>query len=147
MAPSLFAAPFARTESDSSVLASSGAVTKSLPRPLTEREEAVLAMLLSVKFPGCAELLTQARRAEVTQQWPGEATIALAVNGGDVPLAEVVNNVPVETSSRDDAFGILLHVVDGRLATLEIYSMAVEDLPPEFPPPSALRPPVAVAAA
>jgi hypothetical protein len=69
-------------ESDSPVLTCLG--RGALPStPLTQREEAVLAMLLSVEFPGRAELVTQARRAEVRQQWPGEATIELAVATAD----------------------------------------------------------------
>lgn len=114
-------------------------VADTFPRPLTEREGAVLALLLSAEFPGRAALASQVRHAEVHKQWPGEATIEIAVRDGEA--AVVVGRVPVETSTIDDAFGILLHVIDGRLRTLEIYGKAVSDLPSEFPAPSALRPP------
>lgn len=120
-------------------------VEDSPPRPLTDREAAVLAMLLSVEFPGRAALVEQARCAEVARRWPGEATIDLTVSDS-VPVAEVVARVPVETTTLDDAFGILLHVIGGRLRTIEIYGKAVSDLPLEFPAPSALRQPVVAAA-
>ena len=111
------------------------------PRPLDERERAVLNHLLAGDFPGSAELRRQAESAVVTGKCPcGCATIDLAVDASAAP-AHVERNVPVESLSReaDPPFEILLFVENGRLSSLEIVTYADEPIR-SFPPPAALHP-------
>jgi hypothetical protein len=113
------------------------------PRPLSPRERLVLDHLLSGEFPGVEALRTQALGVLVEGRGVGP-TVFLVVPESDAPLAEVVNEVPVEAWSvhqvdSDDFVQILLFVHEGRLSALELNWY--ENLPVEFPPPSELRPP------
>jgi hypothetical protein len=108
-----------------------------LPRALTADESAVLALLLSVNFPGVDELRLQAASASVVRRCDcGCPSIELKVAEG-APLASGLSSrlVPADgvvSPMGDDVPGeIILFVDDGRLSYLEyVYYDAV---PTEWP--------------
>jgi hypothetical protein len=114
------------------------------PRPPTERETTVLEFLLSAEFPGRAELVTQARSVEVVGRWDDEPTIELRVAAAEPRLAEVENVPPVEASTRDGLFSVLLFVRDGLLDMIELVDNAGEGMLSELPAPSELADPTAL---
>lgn len=108
-----------------------------VPRPLTAAESAVLALLLSVEFPGVDELRLQAASAAVVRRCDcGCPSVALEVPEG-VPLASGLSSrlVPAEgvvSPIGDGVPGeIILFVDDGRLSYLEYVCYA--DVPKEWP--------------
>jgi hypothetical protein len=97
-------------------------MSESRLRPLTVDEEKVLMKLLNEDFPGRDALLVQAATLKV-RQIDAEGSLQLAP-GPAAPTAGVEGRVPVEGVFTDDDginVNVLLHVVDGSLAELEIY--------------------------
>ena len=95
-------------------------------RPLTSTERALLDSMLDNDFDGVAELREQARRATASTSCEcGCMTIDLHVPD-DAPVSAAVGPAPVEGSVLDAAGeqigGVLLFLVEGRLAGLEVYS-------------------------
>ncbi|WP_412538719.1 hypothetical protein R8Z50_23045 [Longispora sp. K20-0274] len=105
------------------------------PRPLTDRERAVLAKLLTVEFPGAADLRAQLPHTRVAGCCTcGCATVTLAVDASVAAPAAVTSGAPVsaDVSDDDQDAGIVLLVDDaGYLSCLEIYSIG--DPVGEFP--------------
>jgi hypothetical protein len=90
-------------------------------RPLTEREQQLLAHLLSTEFPGREEIQNQLLNAQVRTI---DENGSLEIRGTGTQSAPVVNRVPVEAEGKDtDGVPVyaLLHVVDGNVAELELY--------------------------
>ena len=111
-------------------------------RPLSDPEQAVIARLLSVPFPGRDALLAQLPYVTVAGRCGcGCATVELAVDRAAAP-APVVSGAPVSADASGGAgiAGIMLLVDgDGYLSCLEVYS--VEDEPVRrLPPPGTLHP-------
>jgi hypothetical protein len=109
-------------------------------RAPTERERAVLELLLSGDFPGAAELRAQLPGVRVVRAWSaGSASADLRVTGPAAPAAGVPSPLPVGALVRDDAgepVGELLVWLDGgRLAGLE-YAWFTDDPPTELPDPA-----------
>jgi len=114
------------------------------PRPLSNRERQVLDHLLSAEFPGVEALRLQAQHVLVKRESGIGPTVDLVVADPNAPLADVVDEMPVEAWSAhevgsDDFVQILLFVRAGRLSALEL--TWYENLPAEFPLPSELRQP------
>jgi hypothetical protein len=98
-----------------------GGMTVDDPRPLTSVERAVLALLLSVDFPGVDALRVQAGSAAVVGGCDcGCPSIALTVPA-DVPLASGLSSrlAPTEGVVSPQGDEIILFVDDGRLSYLE----------------------------
>lgn len=96
----------------------------SADRPLrvpTPAERQLIEALLVDEFPGREALVEQVARVKV-RQIDSEGSLELA--GPGEPRAEVVRRVPVEAEVDDEdgvTVHVLLHVLDGKLAELEIY--------------------------
>jgi hypothetical protein len=117
------------------------------PRPLSEREAAVLDYLLSVDFPGRAALAEQRQHVQVTARWESEPTIELAVLDRDlIDRAVVQIDNPVEANTRDGLFSVVLRVRDGRLGMIELVDNAGQGQPEELPAPEDLAEPFALGA-
>ena len=90
-------------------------------RPPTPEEVALLSVLLSSSFPGREALARQATDL-VVRPLDTDGSLELKPNRG--PSANVQRRIPVE-GELDDADGVtvhvLLHVLDGYLAELEVY--------------------------
>jgi hypothetical protein len=104
-----------------------------LPRPLDQREAAVIRTLLDfADFDGRGELLSQVPAAMVTGSCScGCATVELAV--GKTPSDDAVSSpVPNQATVLDEAGepigGVLLFVRDECLAQLEVYSFEDEPI-------------------
>ena len=110
-------------------------MSERFPRPLTHREADVLHHLLSFDFPGREALLEQARAVKVAGRWEGEPTIELDVSAQLDPRADVENHPPVEASTPDRLYTVILFVKDGRLKLLELVDNAGKGMPREFPAP------------
>lgn len=83
----------------------------------------LLNRLLSVDFPGRAELVRQAEAVRVTNTGGATPTLVFAVAADAVP-ASVVRRVPVEAIATDSdgmRIHLLLHVVSGLLAEIEAF--------------------------
>lgn len=95
------------------------------PRELHPEEMSLLRALLEVDFRGKTELLAQLRHTRVSEECCGGCrTIGLTVSDSASPSSTNVR-VPVEAQSSLEApsgVAVLLHVVDGFLHELEIYS-------------------------
>jgi len=97
-----------------------------MDRPLKADEASLLKKLLEKDFPGRDQLLDQLQDVLVTEL-DDEGSLSLKV-GASVP-APVNCRVPVEARYADmdsdpeagPHVHVLLHVVDGRMAELEIY--------------------------
>lgn len=94
-------------------------------REMTANEKAVLARLLSVPFAGRDDLAAQAETA-VVSRIDRNGSLQFRVRE---PLAAVTQRVPVEGLCKTTlaphgapAVGLLLHVVEGRLHELEVYT-------------------------
>lgn len=110
--------------------------TSTARRPLTTTERALLDALLDHEFDGAAELRAQARAALASTDCEcGCVTVELHVPD-DVPVSAAPDPAPVEGTVVDadgePIGGVLLHVAQGRLSGLEVYSLD-ERLP--FPSP------------
>jgi hypothetical protein len=108
------------------------------PRPLAEAERSVLDLLLSVDYPGVAELRVQAITATVVGRCDcGCPTYDIAVDADSPPSPmEAHSLAPVElrvAALADEREGsIILFIDDGRLASVEYVSYA-DDPPQEWP--------------
>lgn len=90
-------------------------------RALREMDREILDALLAVEFPGRAELQAQVLCLSGREIDP-EGSLELSVDG-EVPLAPVLQRVPVEGELFDEdgmMISVLLHVVDGTMVELEI---------------------------
>lgn len=96
------------------------------PRDLSSKERAVIEFLLSEPFPGHAELREQLDRVKVCEEYGcGDPTIVLCFQPPLPPRASVRRRVPVEAEALDQAGAkthVLLHVVEGLVAELEVFS-------------------------
>ncbi len=124
-----------------------GERTGEYPRPLTERESAVLGFMLTVDAPGVEALRAQARVAEVVGQCEcGCATVYLGVDRSRAPQSEIREYAAIDGSTPynedhlDAYFELIVFVRDGWLDSLEIVFYG-EEPPTEFPPPSRFLPP------
>ncbi|WP_428940190.1 DUF6984 family protein [Fontivita pretiosa] len=93
-------------------------------REPTSGEQAMLMKLLERPFPGRDALLTQVPRCRV-RTLHQDGTFEIYVAGG-LEAGNVNQRVPVEVRDADDdgvPVDILLHVVNGRLAELEIVKL------------------------
>jgi len=119
------------------------------PRPLTIRENEILAFLLSAEFPDVEKLRRQAQTAQVIGRCEcGCATIDLRVDDSMPTADEVGQSNAVDAAGRpapDDGppLELILFVKSGRLSSIEI--VCYGDSPVgEFPSPDAFEPPVAL---
>ena len=91
------------------------------PRRPTSAERSLLARLLAADFPGARELRQQAATLRVVKAL-ADGTLDLHVDAG-APRADVPSRVPVEADYDDEdgvPVSLLLHVLDGMLAELEV---------------------------
>jgi hypothetical protein len=95
------------------------------PRVLTRQERELLELLLTKNFPGREELRHQLESARVCGEYGlGDPTVVLCVDQSAAKHASVDHRIPVEANGSDSdgmKIHILVHVVDGFLAELEIY--------------------------
>jgi hypothetical protein len=97
-------------------------------RELSEYESAILTRLLEIEFQGRNEIQSQLAGC-VVRQICGLGTIRFKVKSGS--LAKVNWFIPVEATACDsDGYLIhyLLHVENGRIAELEIYTDTTFDI-------------------
>ena len=102
-------------------------MTSAFPRALSERERALLDLLLAEAFPGVEALRVQAQSVRVRGLWEGlPAVVLLEVCDPAAPRAEVVHPVPVETHVRgtEPPQELLLFVWDGVLDSIELLNPA-----------------------
>ena len=90
--------------------------------PLTVDARRILSALLAAQFPGSVQIAKQieSARGRVVDK---EGSIAL--QAADGPCADVERRIPVEAEAEDAdgrTFHVLLHVVDGYIAELEIFT-------------------------
>jgi hypothetical protein len=101
-------------------------------RQLDSRERAIFDALLAQPFPGREELAFQLRQA-TARRIDNEGSLGLKVIGA--PPAQVTSRVPVEAQTHDsdgmDVF-ILLHVVDGFAAELDVFRGDSQPRPTEI---------------
>ena len=111
-----------------------------MARPLTDRERDILDLLLSVDFPGVAELRQQA--ASVLAE--GEGMVIDLTVSAESPSADVVGRTPVQAAVDGDGYagGLLLFVDDGQLSALE-YWWVTDERPDLMPPLTAIGAPTA----
>ena len=115
------------------------------PRPLSEREGAVLDYLLAIDFPGRGALAQQRRRVQVTERWGTEPTIEVDVQARDSTDRAVVEmDNPVEANTRDGLFSVVLRVRDGLLQMIELVDNAGRGQRQELPAPEDLAEPIAL---
>ena len=119
-------------------------MSERFPRPLTQREADLLHHLLSVEFPGRDALSEQAKTVEVVGRWNGEPTIELNVPTQLAPRAVVENHPPVEASTPDRLYTVVLDVKDGWLSLLELVDNAGKGMLRELPGPQDLAAPDAL---
>ena len=122
--------------------------SESFPRPLNQRERAILDFMLSVDAPGVNELRAQAATAEVSGRCDcGCATIDLSVDRATSPRTSIREHVAIDTHTVPDdepgsLYELIVFVDDGWLSRVEIVYYG--DSPPtEFPRPDVFQPPVA----
>lgn len=101
-------------------------------RDLTTGELQIVTRLLQEPFEGHDDLIRQLRNAQVKQV---DANGSLVFRVGGPSAAQISERVPVEAEAPDVdgvPIHVLLHVIDGLLAELELYR---NDLGPviEFP--------------
>lgn len=115
------------------------ATMPTVPRPLSDRERAILDLLLSIDFPGVNALREQALSASAE----GAQMVVGLVIDERLPRAQVVGRTPVQAVVDGDGYdgGVLLFVDDGRLSALEHW-WVTEEAPDVFPPISAVGRPV-----
>jgi hypothetical protein len=86
----------------------------------------------------------QSRHAEVVGRWGDGPTIELRVTSADLPLAAVENKVPVEASTADGLFSVLLFVRHGQLEVIELVDNTGHGMRAELPLPQELGEPTAL---
>lgn len=107
---------------------------RGMPRPLGETERAVLHYLLDQCFPGSEQLRTQLPGLEARPWGGGDPTVDLLPIAG--VRAVVKYRVPVEAQFPDrggNLTHVLVHVVDGWLAELEVYADHPDGPSGQFP--------------
>ena len=114
-------------------------MSSEFPRPLSDRERALLELLLAEEFPGAAALRAQARTVRVRGLHEGLPTVVLLEADSDAPRAEVVHTVPVEAVVRGEG-ELLLFVKQGLLDSIELVTYG-EVRPTELPSVGALERP------
>jgi len=90
-------------------------------RPLTPDEQAILGVLLGGEFPGKDALVEQSASASA-RQIDSNGSLEFSVSAGSP--ANVVRRIPVEAEAEDQdgvQVHVLLHVLEGLLAELEVY--------------------------
>jgi hypothetical protein len=119
------------------------------PRPLTERENEILAFLLSAEFPDVEKLRRQAQTAQVIGRCEcGCATVYLRVDESMPTADEVGQSNAVDAAGRPTADDgpppeLILFVKGGRLSSIEIVWYGEAPIG-EFPPPDAFERPIAL---
>lgn len=112
----------------------------SVPRELNEAERAVLRRVLSVDFPGAAELRAQVEHAVVTAPWGDRSvSVDLEVDGDAARRADLPSGpVPVDASVSDADGSLLGEIIvwtgSGQLSAIE-YAWYTDAAPTELPPP------------
>ena len=105
------------------------------PRPLNDRESALLDLLLSEDFQGVEALRVQRETVRVKGFWRDlGGIVVLEVVDVDAPRADVVDAVPIETRVRgaDPPREVLLFVKQGLLDSIELVDHSGSD-PEELP--------------
>ena len=118
-------------------------------RSPSDRERAILDMLLSVETPGIEELRAQVSAVRVARWNCGCASFNIEVDRSIAPRSQITRSPAVEAESKghDDplnAFDLLLWVDDGWLAGVEIVDYVHrhgKESPGEIPPPDDWQPP------
>ena|SRR5581483_7838826 len=102
-------------------------------RDPSPQEQALLDRLLEANFPGRDELAQLIRNVEV-RRIDDEGSLELrSKNPGSAP---VIKRIPVEAEAKDQDgidIHVLLHVIDGRPAELEVFKddgSGVKEMPP-----------------
>jgi hypothetical protein len=112
------------------------------PRDLTPEERRILERLLSYAFPGGDELREQLVGTKVDGACTcGCPTVDLLPERSERLRAPVRRQIPIEATGRDTdggQLGVLLHVIDGYLSELEIYSPDGQPIC-GYPEPDALQ--------
>jgi hypothetical protein len=113
------------------------------PRSLTQREHALLGLILSVDFPGARELRAQLSTVEVVRPWAeGSASLDLRVVSAAASADGVSSPISVGALVVDDAGEpvgeLLVWLADGLLAGLE-YAWFTDDMPLVLPAPEHVR--------
>jgi hypothetical protein len=113
------------------------------PRPLTQREHALLGLILSVDFPGARELRAQLSTVEVVRPWAeGSPSLDLRVVSAAAPADGVSSPISVGALVVDDAGEpvgeLLVWLAGGLLAGLE-YAWFTDDMPLVLPAPEHVR--------
>jgi hypothetical protein len=119
-----------------------------MPRPLTEREKAVLQFLLSPQFPGVDDLRDQAMDV-LAEDELSDPSISLVSNKLRAKQAVGVLANPVRaltTHSLQDPqiVQLFLFVRDGWLDMIDL-TWYGDEMPTELPDPSSFRPPEVIA--
>ncbi|HSC90116.1 MAG TPA: hypothetical protein VLB86_00530 [Gaiellaceae bacterium] len=117
-------------------------VEEGFPRPLTDREGAVLTFLLAVDAAGIEALRRQAEVAVATARCAcGCGTISLDVDRSAAPRSSLTAFPLIEADAVEPGGpGVLLFGDDGWLSAIEC--LYFDDVPPaELPAPAALGPP------
>ena len=114
------------------------------PRPLREQEADALNHLLSAAFAGREALSEQDKTVEVVGRWVDEPTVELRVSAPPAPRAVIENNPPVEASTLDGLYTVILFVKDRLLNLLELVDNAGKGMLAELPAPQDLGPPDAL---
>lgn len=122
------------------------AMTEDRTRPMTPEERALLDFLLTDAIPDVATLRAQAADAMMTGSCScGCPTVDLAPAGGapSWDAGRVIGRVAASAFSRPGwpQAQLLLHVVDGRLAELELVDVDASGPHQVFPPPAAWQAP------
>jgi hypothetical protein len=110
------------------------------PRPLTPREAEVLPHLLSADSPGREALSAQTGALEVVGRWGDAPTVELHVSDPLAPLARVENDPPVEASTPDALYSVVLFVQDGLVTLMELVDNSGKGTLTELPAAADLRP-------
>ena len=108
------------------------------PRTLRDKEKELLELMLSQPFEGSNELRSQVTHALVSSECEDCATIEFTVDRAARPAATPVR-VPVEAigpATDGEVTQVLLHVIDGYLAELELFRSGLG--PAGLPPVEAL---------
>ncbi|HTU84334.1 MAG TPA: hypothetical protein VMF57_02100 [Solirubrobacteraceae bacterium] len=115
-------------------------MSAAFPRPLSDREQALLDVLLAEQFSGVEALRVQAQSVRVRGLHEGLPTVVLLeVADRDAPRADVVHAVPVEAVVRGEG-ELLLFVKQGLLDSIELVTYAGDE-PAELPTVEALERP------
>lgn len=111
-------------------------------RPLSDRESALLDLLLGEDFPGVEALRVQRETVRVRDVRRERGSIVLLEVAADAPRAAVVHTVPVETRVRgsEPLKEVLLFVKQGVLDSIELVDYSGSE-PEELPEVETLEPP------